>query len=205
MVPGARQQVRWGSASCTPGARAATIDDVKTPRPTLVSEAEFLRLPPSMERVELIDGELIMSPSPGPWHQELLARIVVALRGWAGAQPRTVFVGLAPLDVRFGASRILQPDAFLILDAVPLDAAGPIERVPELCVEVLSTNRAYDRLTKRQVYAAAGVREYWVVEPSGVIERWYGEGLNEAEELSNQLTSALLPGFTLSLEQLFRR
>lgn len=178
---------------------------MNTPRPTLVSESEFLSLPPSMERIELIDGEVIASPSPGPWHQELLARIVVALRPWAAAQGRPVFVGLAPLDVRFGASRILQPDAFVILDAVPLDAPGPIERVPEVCVEVLSSNRAYDRLTKRQVYAAAGVRGYWVVEPSGVIERWHGEGMNEAEELTEQLTSPLMPGFSLALGPLFAR
>lgn len=178
---------------------------MKTPRPTLVSESEFLSLPPSMERIELIDGEVIVSPPPGPWHQELLARIVVALRSWAATQARPVFVGLAPLDVRFGSNRILQPDAFVILDVVPLDGCGPIERVPEVCVEVLSSNRAYDRLTKRQVYAAAGVREYWVVEPSGVIERWHGEGLNEAEELTDRLTSALLPGFSLALGPLFTR
>ena len=113
-------------------------------RPTLVSEAEFLALPASMERVELVDGEVIVGPSPSPWHQELLARVVYALRTWANERTGPVFVGMAPLDVRFAPGRILQPDAFVVLDAVPLDCEGPIERVPDVCVEVLSTNRAFD-------------------------------------------------------------
>ena len=76
---------------------------------------------------------------------------------------------------------------------------GPIDRVPDLCIEVLSTNRVYDRLTKRFVYAAAGVRELWLVEPSGSVERWSGEGLESAEALAATLTSPLLPGLTADL------
>ena len=116
-----------------------------------------------------------------------------------------MFVGQASLDVRFGPGRILQPDAFLMLDGVPLDVEGPLDQIPDLCVEVLSTNRAYDRLTKRVVYATSGVRELWLVEPSGCIERWSGQGLNEVEELATSLESPLLPGLRLDVEALFRR
>jgi Uma2 family endonuclease len=55
-------------------------------RPAMVSEQEFLSLPETMERIELLDGEVIVSPSPTPWHQELLRRLVVALSAWA-AEP----------------------------------------------------------------------------------------------------------------------
>ena len=172
-------------------------------RPALVSEAEFLALPETMERIELLDGEVIMAPSPSVWHQELLSRIVHHLRAWRDAARAGAFVGQAPLDVRFGPGRILQPDAFVILGEVALDVEGPLDRIPDLCVEVLSTNRAFDRLTKRIVYASSGVRELWLVEPSGVIERWSGPGLNEADVLGTTLTTPLLPGFTLDLETLF--
>jgi Uma2 family endonuclease len=112
---------------------------------SLVSEAEFLRLPESVDRIELIDGEVIVSPSPSYWHQEILGRILVALRGWAAGQPGPVVIGQSPLDVRFAPGRILQPDAFVILGhAIARDHEGPIDRVPDLCVEVLSTDRAYD-------------------------------------------------------------
>lgn len=174
-------------------------------RPTLVSEEEFLSLPESMDRIELLEGEVIVSPSPSVWHQELLSRIVHALRSWQETRAEPAFIGQAPLDVRFGPGRILQPDAFVCLDAVSFDLEGPLDHIPELCVEVLSTNRAYDRLTKRLVYAASGVRELWLVEPSGSIERWSGHGLNEAEVLAATLATPLLPGFELDIEALFCR
>lgn len=173
-------------------------------RPALVTEREFLALPETMERVELLDGEVIVAPSPSAWHQEILGRLVLALRTWAASHEGPAFVGMAPLDVRFAPGRILQPDLFVILGTVPLDREGPVDQVPQLCVEVLSTNRAYDRLTKRFVYAAAGVEELWIVEPSGLVERWQGPELSQAEELTEGLRTPLLAGFHLDLTTLFR-
>ena len=173
-------------------------------RRALVSEAEFLALPESTERVELLDGEVIVSPSPSFWHQEILRRIVFSLGQWAVRQTHPVTVGQSPLDVRFGPDRILQPDAFVILDAVAADHAGPIARIPDLCVEVLSTGRLYDRVTKRFIYAQAGVREYWVVEPAGVVERFAGPELTQIEEVRARLTSPVLAGYELDLDALFR-
>ena len=112
-------------------------------------------------------------------------------------------VGQAPLDVRFAPGRILQPDAFVLFARVPRSHEGPIDRIPQLCVEVLSGERVHDRVTKRLLYGAAGVAEYWVVEPAGVIERWSGPGLARADELRRRLTTPLLPGFVLDLRRLF--
>ncbi|MEZ4240587.1 MAG: Uma2 family endonuclease [Myxococcota bacterium] len=167
------------------------------PRPALVSEEAFLALPATMEKVELLDGEVIVAPAPSLRHQTVLKNLVFALETWARAAPLPVTVGLAPIDVRFAPGRILQPDAFVALERLPLDVHGPIDRIPELCIEVLSTDRVMDRVTKRLIYAAAGVREYWVVEQSGVVEQWTGDGLAQARDVVGTLTSALLPGFSL--------
>lgn len=176
---------------------------METAARTLVTEAEFLSLPETTERVELVDGEVLVSPSPSFWHQEILARIVHALRDWAAARP-DVSVAQAPLDVRFGVARILQPDAMVFLRRL-VDQEGPLDSIPELCIEVLSRNRAYDRITKRFLYAEAGVREYWIVDPAGLVERRTGDGLSQAEEVTRTLDSALLPGFSLDLSAVFRR
>lgn len=170
--------------------------------PRLIDEAEFLSLAESTQKLELIDGEVILSPSPSFRHQRLLRRIVRALEDWADTQRSAVSIGIAPLDVRFAPGRILQPDAFLVLGSLADEQRSPIERVPELCIEVLSTNRAYDRMTKRLIYAEAGVRELWTVEADGRVERWTGERLGESEQLATVLSSPLLPGFSLNLEQL---
>ncbi len=169
----------------------------------LVSEQEFLRLPESTAKIELIDGEVVVSPSPSYWHQEIVGRIVTALRAWARKRREPVTVGQAPLDVRFAPGRILQPDVFVLFARVPRSHHGPIDAVPQLCVEVLSSERVHDRVTKRLLYAAAGVAEYWVVEPAGMIERWSGPGLGRADELRRRLTTPLLPGLVLDLRRLF--
>lgn len=174
-------------------------------QPALVTEAEFLALPASMTQTELLDGEVIVSPSPTFRRQDVLRRLVVALSAWADAADEVHVVGQAPVDIRFGTGRILQPDAFVIRGTVDLDREGPIAQVPLLCIEVLSRDRVYDRVTKRLVYAAAGVEEYWTVDPAGVIERWTGEGLARRDVLDDVLVSPRLPGFSLEIASLFPR
>lgn len=172
------------------------------PARSLISEAEFLELPETTEKVELIDGEITVSPSPSYWHQEVLGRIVTALRGWAEHQPEPITIGQAPLDVRFAPGRVLQPDAFVIFQRLAPESEGPIDVIPSLCIEVLSRNRAYDRVTKRFIYAQAGVAELWTVEPAGTVERFTGPGLSQSEELTDRLRSPLLHGFELDLARL---
>lgn len=166
----------------------------------LVSEAEFLALPESTRRVELIDGEVVVPPSPSFWHQEVLGRLVSSLRRWA--RGREVTVAQAPLDVRFGPDRILQPDAMVFLHALDRDAPTPVDVVPELCIEVLSTDRAYDRVTKRFIYAEAGVAEYWIVDAGRGVERRDGPGLARIEVVTNELTTPLLPGLAVDVAAL---
>ncbi len=168
-----------------------------------LTEAEFLALPESLEKIELLDGEVIVSPSPTHWHQEVLRRLLLELGLWARGSSQAVTIGQSPRDVRFRPGRILQPDAFVVLERVPLRLEGPLDRVPALCIEVLSANRVYDRVTKRLVYAEAGVREGWLVEPAAFVERWTGDNLALAEEVRTSLTSPLLPGFTLEVSTLF--
>jgi Uma2 family endonuclease len=74
----------------------------------LVSEEEFLSLPESMDKVELLDGEVIVPPAPSFRHQEILGRLCAALRVWAQTYAAPITVGQSPLDVRFAANRILQ-------------------------------------------------------------------------------------------------
>jgi Uma2 family endonuclease len=169
-----------------------------------VSEKEFLRLPESTDKIELLDGEVIVSLSPSFWHQEVLRRLMLTLGSWANKQKDPVTLAQAPLDVRFGRNRILQPDAFVMFGGVAPTHGGPIDRVPELSVEVLSENRVHDRVTKRLIYAGAGVKEYWIVDPEGgFLERRTGPGLSVEKMLTGVVTTRLLSGFRLDLRRLF--
>lgn len=166
-----------------------------------VSEAEFLSMPESVEHIELIDGEVIVSPSPSFWHQEVLGRLLFELRQWAKGRS-DVTIGQSPLDVRFAPGRILQPDALIFLAALDPQMTGPITRVPEICVEVLSVDRVYDRVTKRYIYGSAGVVEYWIVDPAGFIEVLSEAALAHERVVPERLTSPLLPGFELDVPKL---
>ena len=168
------------------------------PRHHLVTEAEYLAMPETSVRMELLDGELIMAPSPGTDHQNIVGELFFALKTWARSGAEPAYIGLSPLDVRFGANRILQPDLFVLLGRSDAPER-PIDVIPDLCIEVLSRNRAYDRITKRYVYAEAGVREFWAVEPLGLVERWHGEALGRSERVEDRLTSELLPGFAFDV------
>jgi len=59
-------------------------------------------------------------------------------------------------------------------------------------------------VTKRFLYAEAGVQEYWLVDPGGLIERPSGPALARGEEIATTLRSTLLPGFALDVPTLFR-
>ena len=73
----------------------------------------------------------------------------------------------APLDVFFASADPVQPDIVVLLpDSAAIGAGRGVEGAPDLLIEILSpSNRGHDLLTKRALYARAGVREYWIVDP----------------------------------------
>ncbi len=166
-----------------------------------VTEEEFLALPESSERLELIDGEIILSPSPSLNHQVAVGRLFRILSTWADQQPPAV-VCISPLDVRLAPDRVLQPDVFVLLGGLPEDTSKVLSVAPDLVVEVMSQRRTYDRMTKRLVYAEAGVTEYWIVDPyARDIE--VVRGLETISRERETLRSALLPGLQIEVPALF--
>ena len=117
-------------------------------------------LPDDGQRYELLDGELLATPAPRWIHQNVVGELFFALRS---VVPTGMRVAAAPVDVRFGPKRQLQPDVLVVHDG-PLDVPR-IETVPLLVVEVLSrSTRSRDLVKKRNAYQEAGVASYWVVD-----------------------------------------
>jgi Uma2 family endonuclease len=131
-------------------------------RPFTVEDLEGM--PDDGNRYELVDGMLVVSPAPVPWHQLVLGELFYALRT---ACPKGLLVLFAPLDVQPDRSNSLQPD---VLVARSSDF-GPknLPVAPLLVAEVLSpSTRLYDLNTKRSAYERMGVPSYWVVDPDGL-------------------------------------
>jgi Uma2 family endonuclease len=111
--------------------------------------------------VEIVSGQLLVSPSPGSQHQSCVGSLAVALKA---ACPPDLKVFVAPYDSAPRSGYSLQPD---VLVARRSDVGRQrLERTPVLVIEVLSpSSRSMDRSLKRLVYEEHGVPHYWVVDP----------------------------------------
>ncbi|HEV3076007.1 MAG TPA: Uma2 family endonuclease [Thermoanaerobaculia bacterium] len=119
---------------------------------------------PDQPRCELLYGRLYVTPSPTPWHQLVALFLWRHLEGIAEAAGGFAFG--APLDTVLADHSVVQPDVIYV-SATRLDVLGKrIEGAPDLVIEVLSPGSArHDRGGKLSLYAEAGVREYWIVDP----------------------------------------
>ncbi len=128
------------------------------------TEEEWLALPETMGRVELLDGALLVSPNPANPHQRLVRHLSHALDQ---AAPDNLEV-LDGINVRLARGRLLIPDIAVLappgLDDTVVDAAAVM-----LAVAVTSPSNAWsDRLVKPDAYARAGIPHYLRVD----FEHW---------------------------------
>ncbi|QEG33623.1 Uma2 family endonuclease [Bythopirellula goksoeyrii] len=124
--------------------------------------ADYWKLPEG-EPVELIQGHLVVSPSPNFVHQAISALLTEFI---LGAARKGGGKGCAAhMDVELSDHSIPQPDLLYIAKErrhiVKRHVIGP----PDLVIEILSDNPRRDRVDKMNIYAEFGVAEYWIVDP----------------------------------------
>jgi len=171
------------------------------------------------ERLELIKGKIFkMSPAPSGNHQTVTLNISGELYQFLKDKHCRVFV--APYDVRLvrdersdkKVKTVVQPDVCVICDLAKITDQRSCLGAPDLVVEVLSPgNNSKEIKLKYDLYEEFGVREYWMVYPDEFSLVKYvlnGEGKFTTEgralTLGDKLTTPILPGFELSLDDVFR-
>ena len=122
-------------------------------------------LPEDGFRRELLDGVLLVSPSPSNIHQILAARLVVALEESCPADLEVTQAN----EIRISSRRSFIPDVLVTTDEAARRGTGkytPDEVV--LAVEIVSpTSQSMDRMVKPALFARAGIPHYWLVETQG--------------------------------------
>lgn len=166
-------------------------------------------LPADGNRYELVDGQLLVTPSPALPHQSAAFELARLIADYVdGADVGLTMI--APADVEYDDRTVVQPDIFvapLVDGRKPRSYAefGPLL----LVVEVLSPGSARaDRVTKLRLYQRAGVAQYWIVDlDARLVERWLPED-DRPELLTDRIEWQPVPGsrgLAIDLPDYFRK
>ena len=129
----------------------------------MVAELEESNLP-----TELWDGELIMSPAPSFFHQQIVDRFHDYLKSHVRGR-QLGQTGMAPLDMVLTNTRATQPDVVFISTERLSIIKERLMGAADLVAEVISpTSRRRDRIDKRDLYEQHGVKEYWLIDPEAL-------------------------------------
>ena len=192
--------VAWTRAAEGLPRRAFTVADVRRMIDIGVIGAD--------ERIELLEGELVVMAAKGYAHEIIKTALVKALVLAAG---KDVKVGVE-MSIQFSPEILLEPDiAILAQGDIRESETGYVDVVRGGChlvVEVAQSSLGYDKETKASLYAGFGVREFWVIDAN---ERtaWIhiGPTADGWSQITGRgpddvLTTPALPGLVIKLGEL---
>jgi len=169
---------------------------------------DYLKLPEGT-RAELIEGELLMTPSPKLSHQVIARNLFVRLDAFVRAHVLGEAL-FAPMDVHLPSGDVVQPDVLFVAAANAGIMQDWIRGAPDLLVEIISPEGVErDRLVKRDLYARNGVKEYWLVDPEAHSVEVLGLNASGRYEPSgyfeerDTVVSRVLAGLALPVVKLF--
>ncbi len=153
---------------------------------------------------ELVHGEIWEQPSgnAGETHEIVKSNLAEALFAAAG-RPRRFRV-LLESSFRFGDA-VLIPDLSLLIKSDPtrFGREQVLSCIPDIAVEIVSSDPAIRLMEKIALYRESGVAETWVLYPRlGTLAIYSQTAVRELRR-AETLTSTLLPGFALPLPELF--
>lgn len=169
---------------------------------------DYLKIPDD-KRYELIEGELIMTPSPVPYHQWISKNIEFELEKFV-REKNLGKVFDAPCDVYLDEENVIQPDIlFISKERLNIITDKNIRGAPDLVIEILSEATAYrDLVKKKRLYAKHGVKEYWIIDPEEKTVEIYSlkEGVfvvTQSFTEKDVLKSPMLLGLEINLTKVF--
>lgn len=180
------------------------------PVPGTATVKQLLKANTEKPLCELVDGTLVEKPMG--WHESQLGMLLGHFL-LAFVLPRNLGIVLGPDAPQKLAARLVRlPDVAFVTRSRwravprPRPAVSPIG--PDLAVEILSpSNRRGEMARKRREYFKAGTRLVWQIDPKKRTAEVFtapdvSKKLDESQNLDG---GEVLPGFTLSLRELFEK
>lgn len=135
-------------------------------QPRLYTEEDYYKLPEDV-RAELIDGQIYYQAAPSRIHQRILSDLHAIIYHYIKSKNGSCEVYPAPFAVKLqkDIKNIVEPDISVICDRNKLTDQG-CTGAPDWIIEIISpSTSSHDYIRKLNLYADAGVREYWIVNP----------------------------------------
>jgi len=183
---------------------------MRAPQIEVFTAADYREMPDDGRRYQLIEGELIMAPAPGTFHQFIQVNLVRILSSYLFQHPVGQLLS-APCDVYLDDQNVYQPDLlYVAAEHTARIREDGVYGAPDLVVEILSPSSAAVDRRKRAHFAAAGTVEFWQIDPAlRQIQRFiFAENTTKPVALIDEpetFTSPLFPGLTLATADIFRR
>lgn len=189
--------------------RAAAVLE-QADRPLRMSYEEFLAWADEDVRAEWVNGEVIVSSPASYQHQDIVDFLLSLLRIFVETRRLGVVLD-APFQMRLSESS-REPDLlFLANEHLDRRRENYLDGPADAVIEVLSPeSAARDRGEKFYEYEAAGIAEYWLIDPQREQAEFYRLGsdgryrpvLPDAE---GRFVSQVITGFALRVDWLWRR
>lgn len=158
--------------------------------------------------LEYADGYVEVLPMPTTSHQTIVLFLLQSLL--SHIRPKNLGIALmAPLKLRVATARYREPDVLFLLKKNRQKAQEQFWTGADLLMEVVSPDDPdRDYIRKRRDYAAAGVAEYWIVDPGSqlitilklVNGRYQKHGVFKSGDSAE---SALLKDFDVVVDECF--
>jgi Uma2 family endonuclease len=178
---------------------------------TKMTAEQYLQLgedPPGV-RLELVEGEIAVSPSSTPQHSYANIKLTCLLAGHADKKEvGELFQDVGTILDRFNVRR---PDIlFFAASRLHLIGEKAMHGPPDLAVEIISPSSVeIDRVDKFAQYRDAGIAFYWIVDPeTRTIEAWKlenGQYISTGNGEKNQtIQLPPFPDLAIPLSRLWR-
>jgi Uma2 family endonuclease len=188
--------------------RADGVELDLSPLQGLWTEEQYLALTNQTNHlIEFSDGTIEALPMPTSGHQVIVAFLYDLFRAVVGRNGGKVL--FAPLRLRVRPGKLREPDILMLLDATDPRYQDAYWLGADLVVEVVSPDRPErDTEEKPRDYAEAGVPEYWIVNPldasiTVLVLDGRAYRLHGRFGRGGRATSQLLPGFSVSVDEVF--
>ncbi len=159
---------------------------------------------PDGERAELIDGQIYYMAPPSFGHQRISRKLHQAISNYIDSNDGKCEALAAPFAVFLNEDDInyVEPDISVICDTSKLDEKG-CHGAPDWIIEIVSpSSKSRDYMTKLFKYRAAGVREYWIVDPDKQMVMVYGFESDAVEQygFEEEVPVGIYEGFSIKVQ-----